>query len=433
MRVILAVAAMLVAAPAFAVDAVSYKGMIGSKAVVVELTDLDGAVVAGRFSYLAVGADVPLLGTGTGGAINLTEEAKCTEQTCSVNDEGIIEQVPVSAQWALMLAADGKTLSGSWTAEGKPGKSLDIALVEFGRRTLPEGTEITPLAVRESTWEERYGSLGFAPEALPYDSAKMDLALEEQGAVLSLEGSRYRFVADPRTQFLFPRVVSLADGSSPAAANAALAQRHAAINANAFDCLSGGYAGFASSGYSVSLSGGGLGDYDGENVEVTYLSPTVLTWTESGSTYCGGAHPNNHYDSYIVDVRTGAPLALGKVFKDWIANGKMEDYGAEVVQADAVEAPQDYFWAAGQPLIDYVLAHRTSDEDFDFEAECGIDELIRTNLGIRFAPAEKVVFALQGLPHVNFACTVDLLTVDLADIPELLAPQAAQYFPGLAQ
>jgi hypothetical protein len=434
MRVILAVAAVLFAVPGLAAEAVTFTGTLGGKDIVVELTDLDGEVVAGRFSYLERGADIPLLGSGNASTISLLEEAECTEETCQVDADGNIAEVPVAAQWMLSLSPDGRSLSGSWTAEDKPGKSLDITLAEIGRRPLSNDTEITPMGVRDSTFEHRYGGpIGLTPEDLPYDWAKMDIALEEEGPVQTLDGSSYRFLVDPRTRFAFPRLVALADGSSPDAANAALAQRHAAINANAFDCLSAGYAGFASSGYSVSTEGAGLGDFDGENVEVVYLSPTVLNWTEGGSTWCGGAHPNNHYDSYMVDVRTGAPLPLAKVFKDWIFTSNIDDYDREVDQAEAREAPEKYFWSAGQPLIDYVLANRTPDADLDFEAECGTDELITTNLGVRFAPGPQVVFALQGLPHVNFACTADLLTVDLAQIWDLLAPEAVEYFPSLRQ
>ncbi|WP_157959663.1 hypothetical protein [Devosia submarina] len=434
MRLVLPFACVLMAAPACAAEAVTYQGTLGDKPVVVELTDLGEEIVAGRFSYLDSGMDIPLASqANSAGAVSLVEEAQCTEQSCVIDDEGNIEQVPVAGVWTLEVDAEGK-VSGARSSSKEGGESLSIELMEAGRRTLPEGTEITPLALRDSAWPERYQMpYGFAPEALPYESAKMAVGLEEVEPVQTLEGSTYRFVVDPRTKLAFPRLVSLADGTSPDAANAALAQRHAAINAEALDCLAGGYAGFSFGGYSVSMEGGSLGGYDDENIEIAYLSPTVLNWTEAGSTYCGGAHPNNHYDSFIMDVRTGEPLPLGKIFKDWTAISNINDYEAEIDQAEALQAPQNYLWAAGQPLIDYVVANRTPGSDASFEEECGFDELIQSNLGMRFAPGDKVVFALQGLPHVSFACTSDLLTVELSQIPELLAPDATQYLPGLSQ
>jgi hypothetical protein len=258
----------------------------------------------------------------------------------------------------------------------------------------------------------------------------MDVTLTE-GDIQTLDGSTFRYVSDPRSVFEFPRIVELADGSSPDAANRALAERHGIINLAAFSCLDKAYAGLSYSGYDVSMEGGSLGDYDGENIELVYLSPTLLGWTEAGSTYCGGAHPNNHFNSFFIDTRTGRELALGKVLKDWIATGKIDDYDATVDQAAALEAPEQYFWAAGQPLIDYVLARYTP-SDPAFAEDCGIEELITTHLGLRFAPGDQVIFTLQDLPHAIVACTEDLLTVRLADIPDLLAPTAADYFPALA-
>jgi hypothetical protein len=104
--------------------------------------------------------------------------------------------------------------------------------------------------------------------------------------------------------------------------------------------------------------------------------------------------------------------------------------GAEINQAEALTSPDDYGWLAGQALIDYVIANR----DRDDEADCydAVDELIARNLGMRFAPDDQVIFSLADLPHVSFACTQDLLTVKLSDIPDLLTPEANDYFPSLA-
>lgn len=249
----------------------------------------------------------------------------------------------------------------------------------------------------------------------------------------TIDGSTIEFVTDPRSKFAFPRLLTLVDGSAVDAANAALAHRHTTLNSYAFDCLSQRYAGFGQGQYSAHSGVGTLGDYDNEEISITYLSPTVMNWIEAGSTWCGGAYPNNHADSFIIDVRTGKPLALASIFNDWLATYKLDDFAAVVDQAVARAHPQDYLWAASQPLIDYVLAHRVPTDDAEFEAECGINDLIATNLGLRFAFGDKVVFTLEGLTHAIFACGDDLLTVPLAAIPQLLAPTASDYFPALAQ
>ena len=431
MRLAILAAVLLSTMPAFAVDAITYKGTLGRADILVELTDPAAGMMQGRYSYMRVGGDSPLHNLDGIDSFEFAEEAPCSEATCLLDDDGMVIDPPIGGRWRLTYSADGTMLTGTWAPADKPGKTLDISLTEIGRRTLPEGTELTPMGLADSVFMQVYANdTEFSARTAPYDFAKMDVKLTV-GEVQVLDGSRFRFVTDPRTRFAFPRVVSLADGSSPDAANRALAERHGIINLAALSCLDNAYAGFAYSGHDVSMEGGSLGDYDGENIALAYLSPTVLGWTESGSTWCGGAHPNNHFNSFIIDVRTGEEFALARVFRDWTATGKIDDYDATVDPAAALAAPEDYYWAPGQELIDYVLANYRVDDPAHAQ-DCGVEELIASNLGVRFGPGDTAIFSLVDLPHVIHACTQDLLTVKLADIPQLLAPTARDYFPSLA-
>ncbi|WP_224705530.1 hypothetical protein [Devosia aquimaris] len=426
----LALTSLSLVSPALAVDAVTYKGTLGKFDIIAELVASPEGALAGRYSYLGKGGDIPLDAAGTPGA--MVEEAPCTETTCIQNDDGVVTDPPIGAHWSLQASADGETLAGTWKAAGKSGKVLDVNLTRIGQRSLPEDTELTPYGIYDSVWQLTYAD-GFTPEAAPYDFAKMDVALGASPDE-TIEGSRFHYLTDPRSKFPFPRIVALSDGSSPNLANQELARRHAQINFYAFDCLAQIYAGFGANQYSAGLGPGTLGDFDSELITVSSLTPTAMSWVQSGSTFCGGAHPNNHSDSYNLDVKAGHRLPLAKVFKDWIAISRATDFDNPdpIDQAIAAENPDDYYWSAGQPLIDFAIAHRVHDTDAQFESDCGIDELIGTNLNFRFAPGEAVVFSLEGLPNVVAACGGDLLTVKLETIPELLAPTAVDYFPGLA-
>ncbi|WP_137149963.1 hypothetical protein [Devosia sp. FKR38] len=428
----LALMSLSLVSPALAVDAITYKGTLGKLDIIAELTAPGEGAMAGRYSYINKGADIPLTGTDTPGL--LAEEAPCSETTCIQNEDGVVTDPPVGAHWQIEASADGATITGTWQAEGKAGKTLDIVLERIGQRTLPEGTEISAYGLYDSAIMLTYaGPTSFNAESAPYDFAKMDVPLTAS-ADEAIEGSSFHYVTDPRSKFAFPRIVALADGSSPDLANQALARRHAEVNFYAFDCLSQIYAGFGANQYSLGLGPGTLGDYDSEQIIVSYLSPNVMSWVQSGSTFCGGAHPNNHSDSYSLDVRTGKTFPMAKVFKDWTAVSRTTDFEntTEIDQAAAAEAPEDYYWSAGQPLVDYVIANRVHDTDATFESECGIDDLVAGNLVMRFAPEEQVIFSIEMLPHVISACGGDLLTVKLSDIPELLAPTAGDYFPGLS-
>lgn len=429
MRLAILAAALLATTPVFALEAVTYKGTLGGHDIVAELVAPAAGQLTGRYSYLAKGGDIPLDANGSvGTAISMLEEAPCTQTTCTENQYGDVVP-PTGGIWSVTLSGDG-SLTGDWTPTDKS-KSLPITLTEIGRRTLPDAAEITPYGLRDSTFELFYGDGAiFAPHTAPYEFAKMEVVMAE-GASETLEGSTFRYVTDPRTKFPFPRILSLSDGSSTQLANEALERRHTALSFFAFDCMAQVYAGFGANEYSLGLNEGTLGQYDEESVVLSYLSPTVLNWVESGSTYCTGAHPNNHSDTHIVDTRTGEPFALANIFKGWVATMKVGGADGEIDQAAARQAPQDYYWGADQELIDYVIAHRVSSGDEQFEDECGINDLIASNLALRFVPGDAVLFTLEGLPHVNFACSEDLLTAKLSDIPELLTPTAKDYFPSL--
>ena len=433
MRLAAIAVALLVTTPAMALDAITYKGTLGGLDILAELASPQSGALVGRYSYLSKGGDIPLdLMKGAEGAIRLAEEAPCTETTCIQDDDGNVADKPLGAIWTLKPSADGQTLTGTWTPQGK-GKPLPILLERIADRALPEGTEITPYGIYDSAFQLTYlGDAVFAPHTAPYEFAKMEVVMDA-GPEQSLEGSTFRYVTDPRTKFEFPRVLELADGSLTNPVNEALEARHTLINFYAFDCMAQIYAGFGANQYAAGMAAGTLGDYDNESVELTYLSPTVMNWVESGSTFCTGAHPNNHSDTHILDVRTGEPFALAKVFKDWVATSNIADYDAAVDQSVAMDDPGHYLWTAGQALVDFAIERRAITDDADFERECGIDELIASNLALRFAPGDAVIFTLEGLPHVNFACSEDLLTVKLSDIPQLLAPTASDYFPSLDQ
>ncbi|KKC38162.1 hypothetical protein WH87_11230 [Devosia epidermidihirudinis] len=432
MRLAVLAAVLLVTTPTLAVEAVTYKGTLGNLEILAELASPARGSLVGRYSYLNKGGDIPLdLLEGANGEIRMAEEAPCTVTTCVADSNGDVTDKPIGATWTLTQSRDGATLTGTWQGAGKDGKSFPIKLERIGDRELPEGTVLTPYGIYDSISMLTYdGDEIFAPHTAPYDFAKSEVVMDA-GPEETLEGSTFRYVTDPRTKFAFPRVLELADGSSTKMINEALERRHAQLNYSAFDCLAQAYAGFGANQNTAGMETGTLGGWDEESVVLGYLSPTVINWTESGSTYCTGAHPDNHSYTTILDVETGEALPLAKVFKDWVATGSMDDYGAEVDQSVAIDNPSRYFWAADKALVDYVIANRTPAEDSEYEEQCGIDELIASNLGMRFAPGDQVVFSLDGLPFVSFACTMDLLTVKLAAIPQLLAPTASEYFPDL--
>lgn len=425
-----AAAALLLVSPAFA-DAVSYRGTIGDREVVVEFAaplDTPGGVPFGRYFYPEDGVDIPLLTLGAdSGFVFLHQTLPCTPE-CVTNDDGTAYWPDTGGAWQLESPDGGATVTGFWG--GTNDETFDVKLERVGTRPFEIAPDGTPEALARFSIDALWMGTPIAAETSPYDFIKMseaELAVAE--ATIFGDGSSFTTVIDPRTKFAYPRIAMLADESPGGAANAYLEQRHWALNADALACVARQYPGMGWNGY-IADSVGTLGGWEDETVTVQYLSPKVMSWTESGSIFCGGAHPYNHDEAFNLDIRSGTLLDLTSIFSVWIA----KDYNGDPVDPDMARAnPADYTWGASEELVQFVLANRLPDADAEYEADCGSEELIRSNLAIGFKDGERVVFRLGGLPHVISVCSGELLDVTLSDLPEeFLTPEARDYFPSLA-
>lgn len=387
----------LIATPALA-DAVTYEGTLGPSRIVLELSapiEKAEAPLAGRYFYRTIGGDIPLHGLAVApGNLELAEELPCTEKLCAVAFEGGTMDPPLGAHWTL-TSDSGKTITGTW---GDGTKSLPIALELVGSRPLPD-FDGAPLSLAAVALDFTYSGADLSLAATPYEFLKMETGSATTAPETSVDGGAYTYVTDPRTKFAYPRIVRL-DGADPAAANAYLEHRHWDMNMEALSCVARQYLGFGWGPW-VAYAAGGLANYDAEVIEVTYLSPTLMSFTESGSTFCGGAHPYNHHAFTTLDIKTGEYLDIDRIFA-----------------------------ASTEELAAFVIAHRVPDSAY--EAECGYDELIPMNLTISFKQGDRVLFALDDLPHAIQACGDDLYEAPIGELRQFPCSDGRRILP-LAQ
>ena len=412
LRASLLVLATIAATPALA-DAVTYKGTLGKSAIVVELTaPIESAEgeIAGRYFYPRKGIDIPLdMVAAEPGELVLTEERLCTEAICDAAFQaGTLPDELRGATWTLSSTDDGATIAGTWQ-DGPAAKPLAVKLERVGSRPVELYEPIKPDQLLSLPYEIYNGSVNLSLENAPYEFLKTQRELTE-GEEIRWGDVAFRYVTDHRTKFRFPRVTDLG-GEDLSAVNARLASRHALISTYALECAARQYLGM---GWTPGTpEGESLGDYEWENIEVLALTPTLMSWVEAGSTYCGGAHPNNHIDYTNIDVRTGRNLDLSLLFE-----GSRQG---------------EYAWEPGQKLIDFVLAkyEANTDADHSADADCGMTDLIASNLAVTFKQPDIIVFTLQGLPHAIQACGADLFEAPVTELADLLKPAAADYFPAL--
>lgn len=378
------------ATPALA-DAISYTGHLGKLQIILEITTAGGDTPqVGRYAYLSKGVDIPLHVTADGAGLRLREESPCTEALCRTAGGDLATEAPIGAEWQLSGVAGDQQLDGTWR-DLKSGKSFKIDLTRAGRR--PQG---------DGSYDPFEALTGFALEggaaATPkYDVMKMDYPFK-RGEATAFGDGVIRMDIDPRNGLDYPVIVSL-PGGDPTALNAYLARQRVQAEMPAFSCGATAYLGL---GWSGSPSDGSDGFEGNWSIQLEHLSPRLMGFSESGSYFCGGAYPNNFTEERLLDARTGTAIVAEHLLAGW---------------RDDAPTPE---------LVAYVNEHRDR-SDSERETDCGLNDLVATNLGVYFRQ-HSLVFPLKGLPHVIFACTDDILEIPLKDARPLLTDAGAAYF-----
>lgn len=412
LRISLAALAIAATSPAFA-DATTYSGTLGSIDIALELsTDFGDASQAtvGRYSYTRKGIDIPLHVLETSPEkLVLYEELPCTTELCEPAFEaGTMPDDLRGAVWTL-TSENGQTLNGTWVAR-KGAKPLNLTLNLTGSRPFEETEGMQPYQLAGLDSEIMEGKEGLNSSNRPYEYVKATSGEQDMGEMIEMGGVSYMYVTDQRVKFAFPQLVDTGNGMDQTAANQRLFTRQAVMINSGLDCEAQAYLGMGwSPGVESSL--GSYAGYPDETVAVGYLSPTVMSWSESGMLFCGGAYPEVHTYLTNMDMKTGKDLDLSRIF----ANSRQGDWR----------------WEPGQSLIDLAIARRVKSDDADFEESCGMDELIASNLAVTFKEGDIAVFTLQGLPHVIQACQEDIFEAPIGELGDYLAPTAVDYFPSL--
>jgi hypothetical protein len=409
----------------------TYRGTVGDIVIGLELTEPEDDAVVGRYFRFADGVDIPLQAQpGSAGQFGLAEEGPCDTNACSrdEDDYDVITRLPIVAVWTVALSDDRQHLTGT-RLDIATSQVLPIVMQRVGKRVLPPNVEINPYTLHGLAMGEAYSRSGaFNAASLPYDFLKLDIPLV-QGATQMLDGSKVTYLTDPRTKFAFPTVSSLVDGSDVAAANRALSLEHARMSLEALACKSAIYLGFGWNSH-LQENAGTLAFFDEEKVQVTYLSPTVMSWNQSGELFCTGVRGYPHSNSYNLDVRAGTPLDLTRILSHVTARSVIDPKASPDPALVGLQ-PGEYVWHFDSALVDWLLATLDPMDNPPANDNCVVEQLIAGHIGVHFVVGDRIVFALEQLPYDTFMCSRPLRSVALADIPEQLSPAATAFFPRI--
>ncbi|PFH10514.1 hypothetical protein BCF11_2936 [Collimonas sp. PA-H2] len=377
---------------AVAGERIVFKGMLGKNTeVVLELEKVpDG--YDGRYFYMRHGVDIPLHGI----LASLTEALPRYEHgeplAADDNSDKAIFIDPATDKprsvWHGKINDD--TYRGTWH-DAKTNKDLAFELQQVGRYN-PEAVTaaVTP----------GIGSK-IALKNAPYDYLKMQFPLQ-LGPEILRKNVGYRMATDPRTKFAYPRLTRHPNPQILASVNQILEQRHWQMSLAALECKATLYT-------MDGPAAGTLGDYDSEAIGVRYLSDTLMSVVESGSTFCGGAHPNNHYDPFTLDLIQGGYLDFNRLFPVRRRDKDRSD-------------------------IDPVLANfiskkvKSANKRADSDSDTDCSDVLPQYLDFEFDEPDKISFVVSGIGHAMGVCLGPQLVMPIRALQPILKPAAKAYF-----
>ncbi|QRR08341.1 hypothetical protein FPJ27_19350 [Burkholderia sp. MS455] len=418
MRPLIRIAWVLIALRAGGSDAAPrtvYEGTLqGAGAVVMELDNFPAADgnLSGRYFYAQFGVDIPLHGTPA----QLVEPLVRTQLPDDARDSSAFREHAdfehVAATWRGTRDQGG--YRGRWT-DARSGKTRTFTL----RRVAEYDPDaIAPGAVETITDLSAGGvGSGIARGAdidmkhAPYATLKLAGHARPVGTEIGDGTVAYRMWSDPRTVLAYPRLSRHPDPAVMAQVNHLLEQRHWQMNLAALECASTRYT-------DDGPAAGTLGGYDDEHVTVTWLSRAALGIVESGSTFCGGAYPNNHYDPVTFDLLRGAYLDWNRVI-DAASSGKAGNMETSAALTRFIAQRRDKTEPGERP---------TDGEGNSLSCADVFPQYLAFELD---APG-KLSFAVSGINHAEGACLGPQLDAPFAALAPILRSGGARYLvPGV--
>jgi len=387
-----------------------YTGTLqGAGDVVMELDTrpAENGVLTGRYFYPKHGVDIPLKGT----AQALVEPKTFQALVDAGKDPETNELATIAAAtWQGRRDADGYT--GQWidARTGKPRSFTLRRVAEYDPEvSAPGSVQAVTNAISGGVGSGIDVNVGINAETAPYETLKLAGHAVPVGQDSGNGPVAYRMWRDPRTQFSYPRLSRHPDPQVAKRVNALLEQRHWQMNLAALACMASAYT-------DGNPAAGTLGSYDEEAITVQWLSKALMTVTESGSLYCGGAHPDNHFEPYTFDLLRGEYLDWNRVLDAYVPgeNGWRKESPALLALMEKARAP-----------LAAAKANTKGDAQDDSLDNCS--DLWPGYLALGTESPGVLTLSISGIGHAMGVCLGTHATVPFKDLTPYLAPGGQAY------
>lgn len=392
-----------------------YEGTLqGAGTVVMELDDrpaADGSIT-GRYFYAQFGVDIPLRGKPAQLIEPLVRSQLPDDVRSASKYSGQPDFDHRAATWQGTRDKDG--YRGRWI-DARSGKTRPFALRRVAEYD-PDAVAPGPVEAIGALVAGGIGSGVARSEDIdmqhaPYATLKLAGHAQPVGSEVGDGTVAYRMWRDPRTVLAYPRLSRHPDPAVMARINRLLEQRHWQMNLAALECASTRYT-------DDGPAAGTLGSYNDESVTVTWLSRAALGIVEAGSTYCGGAHPDNHYDPVTFDLLRGTYLDWNRVI-------------------DAAAPAEDHESATSATLAKFIARLRDGaspgTQSTDGEGDSlSCADVFPQYLAFELDAPGKLSFVVSGIGHAMGACLGPQLDAPFAALAPILRPGGARYLvPGV--
>lgn len=387
MRRMVVMAALFVTALCHAGERRVFRGTLGGKAILMEL-ELRNHAWQGRYCEERRGVDIPLKGPA-----DQLEEPAPTEP--DVAD-------PVSAAtWCGVLSEKG--YAGQRSGKHKQAFSLREIARYDPERVKPGAVQAVTEAIAPGVGMDLDSSIELSMKTAPYDYLKVAPHLR-RGKEIHYGTVALSWFKETRTGIAYPRISIHPDAKVMHSVNQLLAQRHFRLVLSALACAATVY------DSEPSPAAGGFGGFEEESIQVDCFTEHLLCLVESGSTYCGGAHPDNHYEPFALDLHRGEYLDWNRMFKD--ASVDPETGELRWKQALRARLPK-----AGTP------GHADP---------AGCRETLEQYLTPSLTQDKRLVLCVSSVPHVLGCCLGVQEELALKDYEDLLSGEGRRYL-GLSR
>lgn len=260
-----------------------FEGTIGKAQVIVELnageekSDFKGGYREGsRYSYLPKPRDINLILDEETDSLRFTETLRPHRMFADEEDKKI------TGRWQIIV--QGEKASGTWTST-KGDKTFPIDLI---RTALLEKDDMPP--------DDNLLSASY--DALWLES----ISFSDAGTAKTFGAVEVRLLKDSAFGTTYPMIGNFPDGNQKARINTMLLKKHMMAVVSNRNCFNGVSVDWSDSETELVL-----------NFDITYATPSLLSYTESGSVFCGGAHPNNYVSPQSFDLNVPSQMGGGIV------------------------------------------------------------------------------------------------------------------------